>query len=75
MRAEIMPLWGELQLKAQDSASGARLIAAVAANPTGVDMSRVASTMRTIGDLAAGRLAPAAAKTRVVTSQLSSLSD
>jgi uncharacterized membrane protein YjjB (DUF3815 family) len=53
---------GELQLKAEDSASGSRLIAAVAADATGVAMSRVASTMHTIGDLAAGRLAPAAAK-------------
>ena len=62
LRAEIMPRWGELQLKAQDSASGTRLISAVAADPTGVAMSRVASTMRIIEDLAAGRLAPAAAK-------------
>ena len=62
LRAEIMPRWGELQLKAQDSASGTRLISAVAADPTGVAMSRVASSMRIIGDLAAGRLAPAAAK-------------
>jgi uncharacterized membrane protein YjjP (DUF1212 family) len=62
LRVEIMPGWGELQLKAEDSASGARLISAVAADPTGVAMSRVASTMRTIEDVAAGRLAPAAAK-------------
>jgi uncharacterized membrane protein YjjP (DUF1212 family) len=62
LRAEIMPRWGELQLKAEDSASCTRLIAAVAANPTGVAMSRVASTMRIIGDVAGGRLAPAAAK-------------
>jgi uncharacterized membrane protein YjjP (DUF1212 family) len=60
--AEIMPRWGELQLKAEDSASGTRLISAVAADPTGVAMSRVASTMRIFEDLAAGRLAPAAAK-------------
>jgi uncharacterized membrane protein YjjP (DUF1212 family) len=62
LRAEIMPRWGELQLKAQDSVSGTRLISVVAADPTGVAMSRVASTMRIIEDLAAGRLAPAAAK-------------
>jgi uncharacterized membrane protein YjjP (DUF1212 family) len=62
LRAEIMPRWGELQLKAQDSASGSRLIDTVAADPTGVAMSRVASTMRIIGDVAAGRLAPPAAK-------------
>jgi uncharacterized membrane protein YjjP (DUF1212 family) len=60
--AEIMPRWGELQIRAQDSVSGTRLISAIAADPNGVAMSRVASTMRTIEDLAAGRLAPAAAK-------------
>jgi uncharacterized membrane protein YjjP (DUF1212 family) len=62
LRAEIMPRWGELQLKAQDGASGARVITAVAADPTAVAMNRVASAMRTIDDLAAGRLAAAAAK-------------
>ena len=61
LRAEIMPRWGQLQLRAQDSASGTRLISAVAADPTGVAMSRVASTMRTIGDIEAGRLAPGVA--------------
>jgi uncharacterized membrane protein YjjP (DUF1212 family) len=62
LRTEIMPRWGELQLNAQDIASGTRLISVVAADPTGVAMSRVASTMRIVEDLAAGRLAPAAAK-------------
>ena len=62
LRAEIMPRWGELQLKAEDNASGNRLISAVAADPTGVAMSRVASAMSIIEDLAGGRLAPAAAK-------------
>ena len=52
LRARIMPRWGELQLQAQDS--GARLISAVAADPTGVAMNRVASTMRAIEDLGAG---------------------
>jgi uncharacterized membrane protein YjjP (DUF1212 family) len=59
LRAEIMPRWGELQLQADDD--GARLIAVVAADPTGVDMDRVASTMRATEELAAGRLAPDAA--------------
>ena len=67
LRAEIMPRWGELQLKAQDGASGTRVITAVAADPTGVAMNRVASAMRTIDDLAAGRLAPAAAKEAIRT--------
>jgi len=62
LRAEIMPRWGDLQLRAQDCASGARLISTVAAHPTGVAMNRVASATRTVEDLMAGRLAPAAAK-------------
>jgi uncharacterized membrane protein YjjP (DUF1212 family) len=62
LRAEIMPRWGELQLKAQDGVSGTKLISVVAADPTGVAMSRVASSMRITDDLAAGRLAPTAAK-------------
>jgi uncharacterized membrane protein YjjP (DUF1212 family) len=61
LRAKIMPRWGELQLEAQDRANGTRLISAVAADPTGVAMNRVASAMRTIDDLAGGRLSPAAA--------------
>src|SRR5467141_3146808 len=59
VRTKLMPRWGELQLQAEDRE--ARLISAVAADPAGVDMDRVASTMRAIEDLGAGRLAPAAA--------------
>jgi len=59
LRAKIMPRWGELQL--QDEDSDARLISAVAADPAGVEMDRVASTMQVIEDLVADRLAPAAA--------------
>jgi uncharacterized membrane protein YjjP (DUF1212 family) len=59
LRAKIMPRWGELQLQAEDG--DARLISAVAAEPTGVDMDRVVSTMRAMDELGAGRLAPAAA--------------
>jgi len=59
LRAKIMPRWGELQLQVQDR--DARLISAVAADPTGVDMDRVASTTRAIEELGIGRLAPAAA--------------
>src|SRR5258705_2527504 len=59
LRAKIMPRWGELQLQARDR--DARLISAVAADPTGVDMDRVASTMRAIEELGAGRLAPGTA--------------
>ena len=59
LRAKIMPRWGELQLQAGDG--DARLISAVAADPTGVDMDRVASAMRAIEQIGAGRLAPPAA--------------
>jgi uncharacterized membrane protein YjjP (DUF1212 family) len=59
LRAKIIPRWGELQLEAQEGE--ARIISAVAANPTGVDMDRVASIIRLIEDFGEGRLAPAAA--------------
>ncbi len=59
LQARILAQWGELQLQAEDR--DGRLISAVAADPTGVDMDRVASTMRAIEDLSGGRLAPAAA--------------
>src|SRR6266849_2565657 len=59
LRAKIMPRWGELQLQAENR--HARIISAVMADPAGVNMDRVASTMRAIEDLGAGRLAPAAA--------------
>ncbi len=60
LRAKIMPRWGELQLQARDGDTS--LISVVAADPTGVAMSRVAFTMRAIQDVGAGRLAPAAAQ-------------
>src|SRR6266849_6786831 len=57
VHAKLMPRWGELQLQAEDKDT--RLISAVAADPAGVDMDRVASTMRAIDEIGAGRLAPA----------------
>src|SRR6267378_1280669 len=59
VRSKIMPRWGELQLQAEDR--DGRIISAVAVDPAGVEMDRVASTMRAIEELGAGRLAPAAA--------------
>lgn len=44
LSAKIMARWGELGIEAEDH--GARFVSAVEANPTGVDMNRVASTMR-----------------------------
>jgi uncharacterized membrane protein YjjP (DUF1212 family) len=54
LRVSIMPRWGELQLEASDGQSS--LVSVIAADPTGVDMERVASTMRAITDIEAGRL-------------------
>src|SRR5262244_1572020 len=61
LRAKVMPRWGELRLQSEDE--NATVIAEVAADPTGVDMDRVASAARAIGEFSAGRLAlPAAAE-------------
>jgi uncharacterized membrane protein YjjP (DUF1212 family) len=49
-----MARWGELQI--QSNGEDATLIAQVAANPSGVDMDRVASTMRAIGNIESGHL-------------------
>jgi uncharacterized membrane protein YjjP (DUF1212 family) len=54
LRARIMPRWGELQLAAQDGEI--KLISAVAADPTGVDMDRVVSAMGVIDEVGSGRL-------------------
>jgi uncharacterized membrane protein YjjP (DUF1212 family) len=60
LRARIIASWPELQLQADDK--DARLISAVAAHPTGVNMNRVACAMRTIEQVSTGRVAPAAAR-------------
>src|SRR3984957_6194477 len=59
LRVRLMPRWGELQLQSDDENTG--LIAQLAADPTGVDMDRVASAMRLLGDVEAGSVAPDAA--------------
>jgi uncharacterized membrane protein YjjP (DUF1212 family) len=59
LRVKILPHWGELQLQTEDR--DRRLISALAASPTSVDMDRVAATMRSIEDIGTGRLAPVAA--------------
>jgi uncharacterized membrane protein YjjP (DUF1212 family) len=56
IRAKIIPRWGELALQAEDE--GGKLFASVAAEPTGVNMDRVAATMRAIEDLGSSRLSP-----------------
>jgi uncharacterized membrane protein YjjP (DUF1212 family) len=61
LRASIIPRWGELQLQARDG--GARLVSVRAADPTSVDMDRVASALRAADEVGAGRLtAPAVAE-------------
>jgi uncharacterized membrane protein YjjP (DUF1212 family) len=59
LRVKIMPRWGELTLHSEDKETEAN--SQTTADPTGVDMQRVASTMRAIDDVEAGRLAPDAA--------------
>jgi uncharacterized membrane protein YjjP (DUF1212 family) len=54
--ANVMARWGELQL--QSEGMDATLFCLVPADPAGVDMDRVASTMRAIEDVESGRLAP-----------------
>ena len=53
-RATILPRWGELELQAEHT--GGKFISAIEANPSGVDMDRVASTLRTVDELCEGRL-------------------
>jgi uncharacterized membrane protein YjjP (DUF1212 family) len=59
MDAQLMPRWGELELKVEDN--GVRQYARVMADPTGVNMARVAATMQAIADVESGRLTPEAA--------------
>jgi uncharacterized membrane protein YjjP (DUF1212 family) len=62
-RVELQPRWGELQLQAEEG--GATSTAYVAADPTGVDMDRVASTMQAIADIESGQLSPEDACQRI----------
>src|SRR5260221_12871657 len=56
LRATLTARWGELLLHV-DGKDGA-LICQASANPTGVHMGRLASTMQAIADIEYGRLAP-----------------
>jgi len=55
LRANVMARWGALQLQ---SDSKANPFCQVPADPAGVDMDRVASTIRAIEDVESGRLLP-----------------
>ncbi|MFO0998221.1 MAG: threonine/serine exporter family protein [Alphaproteobacteria bacterium] len=59
LNATLMPRWGELALVGNGRDGPPRV--EVSADPTGVEMDRVASTMRAVEDMASGRLAPDAA--------------
>jgi uncharacterized membrane protein YjjP (DUF1212 family) len=59
LRANVTARWGELQLRCDRKDS--TLLAQVAADPAGVDMDRVTSTMRALEGVESGRLAPDAA--------------
>ena len=61
--AELLPRWGELQLRAEGEGTSSH----VAADPTGVDMDRVVSTMQAIKDIETGRLSPDEAGSRIGT--------
>src|SRR6266478_4642199 len=64
LRVRIIPRWGELQLQVEEG--GSRLLSVEAADPIGVDMDRVASAMRAIDEVVAGRLAPSAAMEAII---------
>jgi uncharacterized membrane protein YjjP (DUF1212 family) len=60
LRVRLIPRWGELELQSDGENGG--LVAQLPADPTGVDMDRVASAVRLLGDVEAGRVAPDAAR-------------
>src|ERR1700752_2805474 len=59
-RVTILPRWGELELQAEDP--DGKFFSVIEANPSGVDMERVVSTLRTVEELCEGRLAAASAQ-------------
>ena len=66
LRGRLMPRWGNLQLTAWDKKDDSiKLVSVVEANPTNVDMDRVADATRAAEELAAGRMPPEAAREAV----------
>src|SRR5712671_3092332 len=65
LRATIIARWGELQLQA--TYGNETSVSIRPADPTGVDMDRVASAMRALNEAAAGRLAAAALRETIKT--------
>jgi uncharacterized membrane protein YjjP (DUF1212 family) len=58
LNGKVLPRWGELQFQPDDKNGGP--IYQVVADPAGVDMDRVVSTMRAIEDIESTRLTPEA---------------
>jgi uncharacterized membrane protein YjjP (DUF1212 family) len=65
LRAKLLARWGEIALQVDDT-HGA-LVRFESAEPTGVDMDRVASVMQVIDKLAAGHLEPEEARVEIET--------
>jgi uncharacterized membrane protein YjjP (DUF1212 family) len=65
LRADLLARWGELQLR--PVGGGTTPISDVAADPTGVNMDRVASAMQAVAEIEAGRLSPDEARKRIDT--------
>lgn len=63
VRAELLPRWGELQLR--EEVDGVTSTSYAPADPTGVDMDRVASAMSAIAQIEAGQLTQEEARTRI----------
>jgi uncharacterized membrane protein YjjP (DUF1212 family) len=63
MKARLLPRWGELQLRSESG--GVTPISYVEADPVGVDMDRVVSTMQAVADIETGRLSPDEARKRI----------
>lgn len=59
IRAAIFPHWDELEIQTQDAEG--KFLSAIEAAPSGVNMARVASTLRLVEQLCDGRMAPAGA--------------
>jgi uncharacterized membrane protein YjjP (DUF1212 family) len=64
INVELLPRWGELQLREE---SGGATTSYVAADPVGVDMDRVVSAMQAVTDIEAGQLSLDEARKRIDT--------
>ncbi|WFU39104.1 threonine/serine exporter family protein [Bradyrhizobium sp. CB82] len=65
IRADLSLRWGELQLRSMGG--GSTPISSVVADPTGLNMGRVASAMEAIAEIEADRLCPLDARLRIDT--------